>query len=84
VPLTSLITLEADVAQALQETVMTQGVDLIVMGARGHSTAAALLLGSLTEKLIWMTTVPLLVVKDKGERVGFLKIYSIARDAVVL
>lgn len=43
---------------------LQQGIDLIVMGAKGHSRAGLLLLGSVTEKVMGLTTsIPVLVVK---------------------
>ncbi|MEY3053356.1 MAG: hypothetical protein RLY31_3141 [Bacteroidota bacterium] len=43
---------------------LQQDVDLIVMGAKGHSRAGLLLMGSVTEKLMTLTTsIPILVVK---------------------
>ena len=39
---------------------------LVVIGARGRSAAAGVLLGSVAEHLIHTTTLPLLAVKKKG------------------
>jgi hypothetical protein len=46
---------------------------LIVIGAKGRSLAALVLLGSVTEKLIETTHVPILAVKKKGSGMGFLE-----------
>jgi nucleotide-binding universal stress UspA family protein len=46
--------------------------DLIVVGARGRTAPAAFVLGSVTERLISSTTVPLLAVKRKGTGLGLL------------
>jgi nucleotide-binding universal stress UspA family protein len=67
-----LLTQHARVATGLQESAMAEGVDLIIMGARGRTVAAAMLLGSVTEKLLQVTSVPLWVVISKGERLGLL------------
>ncbi|MEX0968692.1 MAG: universal stress protein [Bacteroidia bacterium] len=47
--------------------------DMIVMGARGKTDVAAMLLGSTTEKLLRINlSVPKLIVKKKGDRMGLL------------
>lgn len=48
-------------------------VDLLVMGARGRVGGAAVLLGSVTEKVIRSVDVPLLAVKKKGEGMDLLE-----------
>ena len=50
------------------------GVDLIVMGTRGRSPSAAILLGSETEQMIMETRTPILIVKALGERLGVLEV----------
>jgi len=47
--------------------------DLLVIGARGRSAAAAVLPGSLTERLIQSTAILLLVVQKKGAGLSVLK-----------
>jgi nucleotide-binding universal stress UspA family protein len=47
--------------------------DLIVMGTRGRSRSAAILLGSVTEQTIIAMPVPLLAVKHFGARIGVLQ-----------
>ena len=47
--------------------------DLIVMGTRGRSQSASILLGSETEHAIAQTPVPLLAVKHFGARLPFLR-----------
>jgi sulfate permease, SulP family len=51
----------------------TEGVDLIVMGTRGQSRSASILLGSESEQALMETHVPLLVVKQRGERMSLLE-----------
>jgi nucleotide-binding universal stress UspA family protein len=63
-----------DVAQAIRDDVRAVGADLLMLGSRGRSAAASVFLGVLPEKLIWTTDVPMLVVKEKGEGAGFLKL----------
>ncbi len=60
------------VAPAVGEMALAEKVDLVAMGSRGRTGAAALLLGSATEKLVGVCAAPILVVKQKGETMGFL------------
>lgn len=60
-------------SEVIQDTVNKEEVDLLIVGARGRSAGAAVLLGSATEQLIRMTDCPLLAVKRKGEGLGLLK-----------
>jgi nucleotide-binding universal stress UspA family protein len=46
--------------------------DLIVMGSRGMSPAAAVLLGSESEHLLTHSTVPVLMVRRPGSRTSLL------------
>ena len=48
--------------------------DLLVMGTRGRSASAAVLLGSESEHVLTETTRPLLVTKHRGERIGLLQV----------
>lgn len=50
-----------------------QGADLLVIGARGRSGAAGVLLGKVTEQLIVQSAIPVLAVKKKGECIGILR-----------
>jgi nucleotide-binding universal stress UspA family protein len=45
------------------ETAKSQGSDLIIMGSRGLSNLAGLLLGSVTHKVIQLAQKPVLVVR---------------------
>lgn len=48
--------------------------DLIVIGSRGRTNSAALLLGSVAERLVEMNhKIPMLIIKKKGENLGFLQ-----------
>ncbi len=48
--------------------------DLILIGSRGRTKTSAMLIGSIVEKLLKLDSdIPMLVVKDKGENMGFLK-----------
>ena len=60
-------------AKAIREMVEKERIDMIVIGARGRSATAGVLLGSVTENLIFSSHVPLIVVKKKGAGISFLK-----------
>jgi nucleotide-binding universal stress UspA family protein len=60
------------VAQTILRTAVEQECDLIVMGTRGRSTSASVLLGSETEQCIMTTGVPLLAIKHFGARLSLL------------
>ncbi|MFQ5491620.1 MAG: universal stress protein [Phycisphaerae bacterium] len=55
------------------DSVEQTSADLIVIGARGRSGAAGVLLGNVTERLIRQSPVPVLAVKKKGEHLGVLQ-----------
>jgi nucleotide-binding universal stress UspA family protein len=63
----------ANVAHVILRVAESQQADLIVMGTRGRSRSAAILLGSVTEQTIIETRVPLLAVKHFGARMGVLQ-----------
>ena len=50
-----------------------QGADLLVIGARGRTGAAGVLLGKVTEQLILRSAIPVLAVKKKGECIGIIR-----------
>lgn len=60
-------------AKGIQAFAKRRKADLIVIGAKGRSLAALVMLGSVTEKLIETTRIPILAVKKKGEGMGFLE-----------
>jgi nucleotide-binding universal stress UspA family protein len=62
-------------ARAIREAVDAQGADLVVMGARGRTDSAAVLLGSVTERVLLDTEVPLVAVKRKGANLTFLQAF---------
>lgn len=69
----STIKVGHNTARAIRDFLRMHKIDLIVVGARGRSAAAAVLLGSVTENLIRITNIPLLAVKRKGENMNLLK-----------
>ncbi len=50
-----------------------ENADMVVIGARGRTGAAGVLLGRVTEQLIRRSRVPVLAVKKKGECLGILR-----------
>lgn len=61
-------------ARVIERSINEDKPDLVVMGARGRTNAAAILLGSVTERVIRRTQVPLLGIKKKGERLELLEV----------
>ena len=55
------------------EAVSDLAADMVVIGARGRTGAAGVLLGTVTEQLIRESPVPVLAVKKKGECLGILR-----------
>ena len=60
-------------APVILEAVSRNHGDLVVIGARGRTDAAGVLLGNVTEQLIHNCSVPVLAVKKKGECLGVLR-----------
>jgi nucleotide-binding universal stress UspA family protein len=67
----------AGIAQTVCRVAAEQGSDLIVMGTRGRSRSAAVLLGSEAEQTLMTTTVPVLTVKHFGAR---LRLSQVLRE----
>ncbi|MDZ7343051.1 MAG: universal stress protein [candidate division KSB1 bacterium] len=77
-----LFELDNNPSKAIKAIAEKQRADLLVMGARGKNDAAAVLLGSVTERLIRTTDIPLLAVKKKGASLGLLE--AILREAKII
>ena len=60
-------------SELIRDFTEREEVDMLIVGARGRSAGAAILLGSVSEHLIRITGCPILAVKRKGEGLGFLK-----------
>ncbi|MEM7107188.1 MAG: universal stress protein [Bacteroidota bacterium] len=61
-------------ADKIYEEANVRNVDLMVISSRGRTGIASLLLGSVAEKLSqYNANIPLLIVRDKGESMGFLE-----------
>ncbi len=71
VALEPLFVESGDVTAAILRTAAAQRSDLIVMGTRGRSTAAAAVLGSETDHVLMHSPVPVLAVKHFGASLRF-------------
>ncbi|MEZ4700973.1 MAG: universal stress protein [Rhodothermales bacterium] len=62
-------------ARRIPEIAERERADLILMGARGRSNSAAVMLGSVTERVLLNASIPVIAVKQKGEEanMGFLE-----------
>lgn len=60
--------LEGDVSAAILDYANEEGVDLMVMGSHSHSGIYKLFVGSVTEKVLQHTRIPLLVIPNKDEK----------------
>ena len=67
----------SNVAQTILRVASEQESDLIVMGTRGRSASATVLLGSETEQALMRATVPVLAVKHFGAR---MRLFQALRD----
>lgn len=60
--------------KALLEEAEKLGADMILLGSRGKTKSAAILLGSVAEKLVLVNNVlPMLIFKKKNETMGFFE-----------
>ncbi len=63
-----------DVINAIYSTAKKIKADLIIIGAKGKTAAAAMFIGSKAEKLVNLNTdIPVLVVRPKGKVAGFIE-----------
>jgi len=69
----TVCTCSEDVAGAVLALAAARKMDMIVVGSRGLSAAAAVVLGGTAEQLLVNAAQPLLIVKKKGETIGLLK-----------
>jgi nucleotide-binding universal stress UspA family protein len=74
VKVTPLFREGASVARVIQRTAAEREADLVVMASRGRTAAGALLLESVAEQTLHAITIPLLVVKHFGARMGVLRV----------
>jgi nucleotide-binding universal stress UspA family protein len=69
----TLLEESSSVPHAIHRAVDARGFDLVVMGTRGRSASAAVLLGSETDHMLQECPMPLLAVKHFGARLGVLE-----------
>lgn len=60
--------LEGDVSTAILDYAKENAVDLMILGSHSHSGLYKLFVGSVTEKLLQHTQIPLLVIPNKEEK----------------
>jgi nucleotide-binding universal stress UspA family protein len=64
---------EDDLGELIVVEARKENADLLVIGAKGKSAAALFILGSVTEKILrYNDTIPMVVFKNKNEKIGFL------------
>jgi len=63
----------ASVAETVNRLTESEPLDLVVMGSRGQSRSASILLGSESEGVMMESKVPVLIAKRRGERIGLLQ-----------
>jgi sulfate permease, SulP family len=63
----------ASVAETVNRLTESEPLDLVVMGSRGQSRSASILLGSESEGVMMESKVPVLIAKQRGERIGLLQ-----------
>jgi nucleotide-binding universal stress UspA family protein len=63
----------ADIASTIVNVAERQGATVIAIGTRGRTRAASVLLGSVTEKVVQLSPIPVLVVKQPGERLTLIR-----------
>jgi len=61
------------VAETILRVAAEKGADLIVMGTRGRSRSANILIGSDADRVLAKSTVPVLAVKQHGANLGLLE-----------
>lgn len=64
----------SNIAHKAYQQALKYQADIIILGSRGKTAAATVLMGSTAERLAdYDKNIPLLIVKDKNENIGFLK-----------
>lgn len=59
-------------ARSITDLALAIRASMVVVGSRGRSRTASILMGSTAEELVDRCSAPLLIVKEKGETAGFL------------
>ncbi len=68
----TICTCSEDTATSVHELATARKMDMIAVGSRGLSAAAAAILGGTAEQILQNAAQPVLIVKRKGETVGLL------------
>ena len=72
IPCTFILDEGKDEGEVLVEHAQKENVDMILLGSRGRTKSAAILLGSVAEKVVAANNkLPMLIFKKKGETIGF-------------
>ncbi|MCB9058646.1 MAG: universal stress protein [Calditrichae bacterium] len=66
--------IESKTAEAIRKHVNENKISFLAVGAKGRSAGAALMLGSVSEKLIESLNIPVLAVKKKGSGLNILNV----------
>jgi hypothetical protein len=73
IPCTYILTDDEKYAELAYDHANKEDIDLIVIGSRGRTDVSSILMGSVAEKLVYLdSSIPILIVKLKGENMGFL------------
>ncbi|EMR02061.1 Universal stress protein family protein [Cesiribacter andamanensis AMV16] len=63
-----------DPVKEIYHRAVKEQADLIIIGSKGKTQTAAALMGSVADRLAhYNRSIPLLIVKDKNENIGFLE-----------
>lgn len=74
IPCTFTLDTDDNSAQRIYRQAVKAQSDLIILGSKGKTAAAAVLMGSTAERLAqYDKNIPLLIVKDKNENISFLE-----------
>ncbi|MGE4158015.1 MAG: universal stress protein [Planctomycetota bacterium] len=60
---------------AIHEVLNRTGIDMLVIGSRGHGAVASMVLGSVAEEILLTAKIPVMAVKEKGDNASFLKLF---------
>lgn len=69
-----VVTAAANVSEAVHRLMSAESLDLVVLGSRGSSDSNSILLGAESEQVIMQSPIPVLVVKQPGERLEVLEV----------
>lgn len=69
----TVVTLAEDPAESIAELATVRKMDVVVIGSRGATRSAAMLLGSTSERVLMACAMPVLIVKEKGETLNLLE-----------